>query len=146
MITQNILRTHEGRKKKKKCDYSRSYQMPWTDQIAEIFPYVCTYFHLIYRWKLRTCFARMKENIVFFRRKKPICDCSRSYQMLWKDQKTGIFPYVRTCFELPSYISTMTSTHTKLRQKRKNVYFGHKTGRITVIWSPHFFALYPTNL
>ena len=30
--------------------------------------------------------------------KKPICDCSQSYQMPYTDQRTEIAPYLRTYF------------------------------------------------
>ena len=36
----NMLRMHE---EKKDCNFSRSYQMPYTDPITEIAPYVRTY-------------------------------------------------------------------------------------------------------
>ena len=35
------------REKKSICDYSRSNQMPKTDQLTEIAPYVPIYFHVI---------------------------------------------------------------------------------------------------
>ena len=47
------------------------------------------------RWFLRIRCAQMKENRSF-RRKNPICDCSRSNEMPSTDQITEVAPYVRT--------------------------------------------------
>ena len=48
MLTQNMLRTHEGKyafsEKKSDCDCSRSKQMPYTDQITGDASYASTYF------------------------------------------------------------------------------------------------------
>ena len=49
IVDGKMLRTHEGKKvfserKYPICDCSRSYQMPYTDQITEIAPDVRIYF------------------------------------------------------------------------------------------------------